>query len=409
MPPHLEMVFEMNASDMTAFETALHHRLEQQRAAGRYRQRRSQRDAGVHTRIDGRDMLTFCSNDYLGLATHPRVVEALCDGARCHGAGGGASHLVNGHQEIHDRLEARLARWTGRERALLFGSGYQANLGVISALMSRGGHVIHDRLNHASLLDGTLLSGARLHRFAHGDLSMAAQALDGLSPESPRMLVSDGVFSMDGDCADVNALARLAERHDIPLMIDDAHGLGVLGATGAGTLEAQNVAFDQAPILVGTLGKALGTQGAFVAGSQALIESLIQFARPFIYTTSLSPALASATLAALDIVQTEPERRAHLHRLIQRFRQEVTGRALSGITLMPSETPIQPLLVGGEQAAMALSERLYDEGILCTAIRPPTVAPGRSRLRVTLSAAHTDADLDRLLSALERCCRTVTS
>lgn len=409
MPPRIEKAFEMNAFEMTAFESALHHRLEQQRAAGRYRQRRSQSDAGVHTRIDGRDVLTFCSNDYLGLATHPRVVEALCDGARRHGTGGGASHLVSGHQEIHDRLETRLAQWTGRERALLFGSGYQANLGVISALMSRGGHVIHDRLNHASLLDGTLLSGARLHRFAHGDLSMAAQALDGLSPESPRMLVSDGVFSMDGDCADVNALARLAERHDIPLMIDDAHGLGVLGATGAGTLEAQNVAFDQAPILVGTLGKALGTQGAFVAGSHRLIESLIQFARPFIYTTSLSPALASATLAALDLVQTEPERRRHLHRLIQRFRQEVTGLALSGITLMPSETPIQPLLVGGEQAAMALSERLYDEGILCTAIRPPTVAPGRSRLRVTLSAAHTDADLDRLLSALERCCRTVTS
>ena len=408
MPPRIEKAFEMNAFEMTAFESALHHRLEQQRAAGRYRQRRSQSDTGVHTRIDGRDVLTFCSNDYLGLATHPRVVEALCDGARRHGTGGGASHLVSGHQQVHDRLETRLAQWTGRERALLFGSGYQANLGVISALMFRGGHVIHDRLNHASLLDGTQLSGARLHRFAHGDLSMAAQTLAALSPQSPRLLASDGVFSMDGDYADVNALARLAERHDTPLMIDDAHGLGVLGAKGAGTLEAQSVAAHQVPILVGTLGKALGTQGAFVAGSHALIETLIQFARPFVYTTSLSPALAAATLAALDTLQTEPERRAHLHRLIQRFRQEVTGLALSGITLMPSETPIQPLLVGGEQAAMALSERLYDEGILCTAIRPPTVAPGRSRLRVTLSAAHTDADLDRLLSALEHCCRTLS-
>ncbi|REC95229.1 8-amino-7-oxononanoate synthase [Kushneria indalinina] len=405
MPPPIEV----GADKMNPFETALQHRLEQQKAAGRYRRRRSQRDAGVHTRINGRDMLTFCSNDYLGLATHPRVVKALCDGARRHGAGGGASHLVNGHQEIHDRLEMRLAQWTGRERALLFGSGYQANLGVISALMSRGGHVVHDRLNHASLLDGTLLSGARLHRFAHGDTSLAEQTLAGLAPESDRLLVSDGVFSMDGDCADVNALARLAERYDTPLMIDDAHGLGVLGQHGAGTLEAQNMPPDRVPILVGTLGKALGTQGAFVTGSHALIESLIQFARPFIYTTSLSPALASATLAALDLVQTEPERRAHLHRLIQRFRQELATLALPGITLMPSETPIQPLLVGSEQAAMALSESLYEDGILCTAIRPPTVPPGQSRLRVTLSAAHTEADLDRLLTALERCCRTVTS
>lgn len=409
MPPHLEMVFEMNAFDMTAFETALHHRLEQQRAAGRYRQRRSQCDAGVRTRIDGRDMLTFCSNDYLGLATHPRVVEAVCDGARRFGAGGGASHLVSGHQQIHDRLEARLAQWTGRERALLFSSGYQANLGVISALMSRGGHVVHDRLNHASLLDGTRLSGARLHRFDHVDVPMAAQMLAGLAPDTDRLLVSDGVFSMDGDSADIAALAVLAQRHDVPLMIDDAHGLGVLGAHGAGTLEAQNVAADRVPILVGTLGKALGTQGAFVAGSHTLIEALIQFARPFVYTTSLSPALASATLAALDIVQTEPERRRHLHRLIQRFRQELTELALPGITLMPSETPIQPLLVGSEQAAMALSDRLYEAGILCTAIRPPTVPSGASRLRVTLSAAHTDADLDRLLSALERCCRTLNS
>ncbi|WP_299257915.1 8-amino-7-oxononanoate synthase [uncultured Kushneria sp.] len=394
---------------MSAFERALHHRLEQQKSAGRYRRRRSQRDASVHTRINDRGMLTFCSNDYLGLATHPHVVEALCDGARQYGAGGGASHLVNGHQEIHDRLETQLAQWTGRERALLFGSGYQANLGVISALMSRGGHVVHDRLNHASLLDGTRLSGARLHRFAHGDLSGAAQALAGLSPDADRLLVSDAVFSMDGDCADVATLARLAERFDTPLMIDDAHGLGVLGANGAGTLEAQNVAADRVPILVGTLGKALGTQGAFVAGSHALIESLIQFARPFVYTTSLSPALAAATLAALDIVQTEPERRAHLHHLIQRFRRELLTLALPDITLMPSETPIQPLLVGSEQAAMALSKRLYEDGILCTAIRPPTVPPGQSRLRVTLSAAHTEADLDRLLDTLERCCRAVTS
>lgn len=394
---------------MNAFETALSHRLEKQSNAGRYRQRRSQCDAGVRTRIDGRDMLTFCSNDYLGLATHPRVVEAVCDGARRFGAGGGASHLVSGHQQIHDRLEARLAQWTGRERALLFSSGYQANLGVISALMSRGGHVVHDRLNHASLLDGTRLAGARLHRFTHGDVAAAEQTLAGLAPGSHRLLVSDGVFSMDGDCADVAALARLAERHDTPLMIDDAHGLGILGDNGAGTLAVQGVTAGQVPILVGTLGKALGTQGAFVAGSHTLIEALIQFARPFVYTTSLSPALASATLAALDIVQTEPERRRHLRHLIQSFRQELTGLALPGITLMPSGTPIQPLLIGSEQVAMALSDRLYEAGILCTAIRPPTVPSGASRLRVTLSAAHTDADLDRLLSALERCCRTLNS
>lgn len=394
---------------MSAFEAALRHRLEQQASAGRYRARRHQHNAGVHTRIDGRAILTFCSNDYLGLATHPHVVEAMCDGARRYGVGGGASHLVSGHQDVHDHLETRLAQWTERERALLFSSGYKANLGVISALMSRGGHVVHDRLNHASLLDGTRLAGARLHRFGHGDVAAAEQTLAGLAPGSHRLLVSDGVFSMDGDCADVAVLARLAERCDTPLMIDDAHGLGILGDKGAGTLAVQGVTAGQVPILVGTLGKALGTQGAFVAGSHTLIESLIQFARPLIYTTSLSPALAAATLASLEIVQTEPERRAHLHRLIQRFRRELATLALPGIALMPSETPIQPLLVGSEQAAMTLSERLYDAGILCTAIRPPTVPPGQSRLRVTLSAAHSDADLDRLLATLERCCRIVTA
>ncbi|MFC0338373.1 8-amino-7-oxononanoate synthase [Kushneria avicenniae] len=393
---------------MNTFERALSHQLEQQRSTGHYRQRRSQSDAGVHTRIDGRAMLTFCSNDYLGLATHPRVVEAMCEGARRYGTGGGASHLVNGHQQIHDRLEARLAQWTGHERALLFSSGYKANLGVISALMPRSGHVIHDRLNHASLLDGTRLSGARLHRFDHASFSSAEQILARLAPASDRLLVSDGVFSMDGDCADVDALAALARRHEVPLMIDDAHGLGVLGTHGAGTLEAQNVAPAEVPILVGTLGKALGTQGAFVAGSHTLIETLIQFARPFIYTTSLSPALTAATLASLDIVQTEPERRAHLHHLIRRFRRELSTLALPGITLMPSETPIQPLLIGDEHKAMALSARLRDEGVLCTAIRPPTVPPGTSRLRVTLSAAHTETDLDQLLSALEHGCRALT-
>ncbi|RKR07679.1 8-amino-7-oxononanoate synthase [Kushneria sinocarnis] len=395
----------MSGAGSADLDAALAPRLAERHAQARYRQRRTADRAGAHVHVDGRDVVNFCSNDYLGLAHDPRLGEALAASARRFGTGGGASHLVSGHLTPHAMLEQRLACWTGRERALLFSSGYQANTGTIAALTGRGDHVVHDRLNHASLLDGTRLAGARLHRFAHRDPAHAGQLLAGLDPARARLVVSDGVFSMDGDCADVTALAGQCRARGGWLMIDDAHGLGVLGARGAGTLEAQGVSADEVPVLVGTLGKALGTQGAFVAGSHTLIEALIQFSRPYVYTTSLSPALAGATLTALDIVRDEPERRTHLQTLIGAFRH--AAERLPGIRLMPSDTPIQPLLVGrgSEAEVLALARRLADEGLWCTAIRPPTVPEGSARLRITLSAAHTHADLDRLLSALEyHCC-----
>ncbi|WP_251978377.1 8-amino-7-oxononanoate synthase [Salinicola avicenniae] len=392
---------------------ALQARLQRQRERHRYRERRTTSGAGVR---GPHDRLTFCSNDYLGLAGEPRLAEALAEGARRFGTGGGASHLVCGHSEAHERLEQRLATWTGRERALLFSSGYQANLGVISALLGRGDIALHDRLNHASLLDATRLAGAGLERFAHGDATACEQRLAALDPSRRRLVVTDGVFSMDGDTADLPALASACERHHAWLMVDDAHGLGVLGVTGRGTLESQSVTPQAVPVLMGTLGKALGTQGAFVAGSDALIEALIQFSRPYVYTTSLSPALAWATLTSLDLVENEPERRGHLDSLIAHFRREAAGLHAHGLTLMPSCTPIQPLVVsrhsaqragdgedgGNDLAALAMAESLEASGIWCSAIRSPTVPVGSARLRVTLSASHTRADVDRLLETLYR-------
>lgn len=347
-------------------------------------------------------MLNFASNDYLGLATDPRLAEAMAQGAYRYGSGSSASALVCGHQTPHAALESRLAEWTGRERALLFSSGYQANLGVITALAGRHTRVLHDRLNHASLLDATRLAGARPERYPHGDTEAARARL--AASGGGGLLISDGVFSMDGDCADVAALARLAERFDATLMIDDAHGVGVLGERGAGVLEAQAVEASQVPVLVGTLGKALGTEGAFVAGSATLIDALSQFSRPWIYSTSPSPALAHATLAALDIACDERERRAHLHALIAYFRREAAALSRYRVRLPASLTPIQPLIVGdGDEATLLkLARALRAEGLFCAAIRPPTVPAGSARLRMTLSAAHHFEDIDRLLTALER-------
>ncbi|WP_110648698.1 8-amino-7-oxononanoate synthase [Salinicola peritrichatus] len=391
-----------------ALEAALAGRLAQQRERHRYRERHVTQGVGVRTSRDSREMLAFCSNDYLGLAGDPRLAASLAEGARRFGTGGGASHLVCGHNEAHTRLEARLAEWTGCERALLFSSGYQANLGVISALLGRGDTALHDRLNHASLLDGTRLAGARLERFTHADVEDCDRRLASFDPARRRLVVTDGVFSMDGDTADLAALTTQCEKHRAWLMVDDAHGLGVLGARGRGTREAQGLASGDIPILVGTLGKALGTHGAFVAGSETLIESLIQFSRPYVYTTSLSPALAWATLTSLDIVEREPERRAHLAALIAHFRREAAGLRDLGLEPMPSRTPIQPLVLGAEsddrvdndRAALDMAQALEEKGIWCSAIRPPTVPAGSARLRVTLSAAHEMADVDRLLEAL---------
>ncbi|MDM7322782.1 MAG: 8-amino-7-oxononanoate synthase, partial [Gammaproteobacteria bacterium] len=304
---------------------------------------------------------------------------------------------VNGHTRAHQALEEELAAFTGRARALLFSTGYMANLGAIGALAGRGDTVFEDRLNHASLLDGGLLSGARFKRYPHGD----AQALARLLAETggaEKLIVTDGVFSMDGDLAPLPTLATLARQHDAWLMVDDAHGLGVLGARGRGTVEHFSLSADDVPVLIGTLGKALGTAGAFVAGDTDLIEWLIQAARPYIYTTAMPAALAEATRASLHLVDEEAWRREHLHSLIARFKM---GAAQLGLALLPSQTPIQPILVGDAGEALKLSLRLWEAGIQVTAIRPPTVPQGTARLRVTFSAAHSLQDVDILLTALE--------
>jgi 8-amino-7-oxononanoate synthase len=371
-------------------------------AAGLYRRRRTvDGPQGPQLRVDSRELLGFCSNDYLGLANHPEVIAALKCGADEYGVGSGAAHLVNGHSRAHHQLEEELAAFTGRPRALLFSTGYMANLGVVSALAGPGDALFEDRLNHASLLDAGLLSRARLARYSHADAAALEAKLGGSRAEE-KLVLTDGVFSMDGDIAPLPALAAAARRHGAWLMVDDAHGMGVLGASGAGSLEHFGLGIDEAPILMGTLGKGFGTFGAFVAGSEALIEYLINTARPYIYTTATPPAIAEATRASLRLVQCEGWRREKLLALIARFRQ---GAAQLGLALMDSPTPIQPLLVGDAAEALRLSEALLARGILISAIRPPTVPEGTARLRITLSAAHTEAQVDRLLSALEEVCR----
>lgn len=377
----------------------LRTRLDARRAAHLYRQRPLlQSPQGPQVIVDGQPLLAFCNNDYMGLANHPEVIAAWQAGAERWGVGGGASHLVIGHSAPHHELEEALAELTGRPRALLFSNGYMANLGAVTALVGRGDTVLEDRLNHASLLDAGLLSGARFSRYLHNDVSSLEARLE--KSVGDTLVVTDGVFSMDGDIADLPALARAARAKGAWLMVDDAHGFGPLGANGAGIVEHFGLTMDDVPVLVGTLGKSFGTSGAFVAGSEELIETLIQFARPYIYTTSQPPALACATLKSLQLLRTEHWRREHLTRLIQQFRR---GAEQIGLQLMDSFTPIQPIMIGDAGRALRLSQLLRERGLLVTAIRPPTVPAGSARLRVTLSAAHSDADVQLLLNTLEQC------
>lgn len=348
-------------------------------------------------RIDGHDCLAFCSNDYLGLATHPRVVRAFRDAAADWGVGSGASHLVSGHCTEHHALEDELAAFTGRPRAALFSTGYMANLAVAATLVGRGDTVFEDRLNHASLLDAGLASGARFVRYRHGDVAALRAKLENARPGSARLVMTDAVFSMDGDIARLADLAATCRATDADLMVDDAHGFGVLGPGGAGTVAEAGLGVDDVPVLMCTLGKALGTFGAFVAGETALVEALVQRARTYIYTTALPPAVAAATREALRVAQDEAWRRDRVLAHVRAFR---AGAAALGLTLLPSRTPIQPLVVGDEAAAVALADALLAAGFLVPAIRPPTVPAGTSRLRFTFSAAHGADDVARLLDAL---------
>ncbi|MDN3555335.1 8-amino-7-oxononanoate synthase [Halomonas maura] len=379
------------------WQRRLAERAETRRAEGLWRQR--------PTLADDEPLIDFAGNDYLGLARDPRLAEAQAEGARRFGAGARASHLVCGHLTVHEALEQRLAELTGRPRALLFSTGYMANLGTLQALCDRHCRIFQDRLNHASLLDGARLAGSPSRRFHHRDLDDLAALLARAPDEAPRLVVSDGVFSMDGDTADIAGLAATCRRHRAWLMVDDAHGLGVLGEHGDGCVgRAHGV--DDVPVLVGTLGKALGTAGAFVAGSEALVEQLIQFARPYVYTTAQPPGVAAATLAALDILASEPEHRSRLQERIARFRREA---ATLGLPLGASTTPIQPVVLGDSERVMRWAARLGESGLRVGAIRAPTVPQGEARLRVTLSAAHGDDALDALLEALASCAREETA
>ena len=378
----------------------IHHNLDGLRARDIYRQRRLlDSPQGREVVVDGRPLLNFCSNDYLGLASDPRVGEAFKAAVDRWGTGAGASHLVCGHTAAHDALELALAEFTGRPRALLYSSGYGANMGVINALVSSGDFVFEDRLNHASMIDGGRISRATFVWFDHLDTGHLERELDAVAEATGRKLIgSDGTFSMDGDRCVLDDTIAIAKRHRAWLMIDDAHGMGVHGRHGVGLVDPRRYSTADVPVLVGTLGKAFGTSGAFVAGDEGLIETLVQRSRTYIYTTAMPSALAAATLASLEIAQAEDWRREHLDRLIDRFR---AGASALGFSVPPSTSPIQPLMVGDPVRALAMSTALEERGFLIVAIRPPTVPEGTSRLRVTLTAAHEAADVDHLLDALE--------
>jgi 8-amino-7-oxononanoate synthase len=352
---------------------------------------------GAYVVMGGRRLLNFASNDYLGLAQHPRLREALADATRRWGVGATAAHLLGGHRAPHEALERALADWTGRERALLFSSGYLANIGVLVALLRDGDLCLQDKLNHACLIDGARLSGATAKRYVHADAASARRQLETM-PDAAALLATDGVFSMDGDLAPLAELAALCREHGATLHVDDAHGIGVLGRDGAGSLSEAGLSQDDAPVLMATLGKALGTAGAFVAGSAALIDGLVQFARSHVYTTAMPPAVAAATQVAVDIARHESWRRERLQILIRHLR---AGAAERGLQLLPSRSAIQPLLVGDSEAALNLSRALEARGYYVPAIRPPTVPAGKARLRITLSALHSEAMVEQLLDALQ--------
>ena len=350
---------------------------------------------GTRIRLNGRTLVNFAANDYLGLTEDPDIRRAVC-AADDAAFGSGAAHLISGHHLHHQQLEEALAQWLGVESVLLFSTGYMANLAVQQALMRRGDTLIHDKLNHASLLDGARLSDATLKRYPHRDMAALEKRLRQAAGQS--MIVTDGVFSMDGDLAPLPEIMTLKEKHGAWLLVDEAHAFGVLGATGRGTFEHFGVQADEDTLRVGTLGKAFGVFGAFVAGGRTAIDALINLARPWIYTTALPPAHALAARIALEKVQQADTARAHLRALVRHFRERAEA---IGLTLWQSETPIQPILLGEAATAVAWSHTLFEQGFHVPAIRPPTVPKGSARLRVTLCAHHTLEDVERLLTALE--------
>jgi 8-amino-7-oxononanoate synthase len=374
----------------------LQRELNERAAQGLLRSRRTlNTPQSPHIIVDGKEYLAFCSNDYLGLANHPQLIAALQQGAAQWGLGAGAAHLVSGHFEPHHLLEQQLAAFVGKPAALLFSTGYMANLGVVQALVGKGDTVFADKLNHASLNDAMLLSRADMKRYRHGDVTQLEKSLSGTSA-GRKLVITDAVFSMDGDIAPLRELLALCERYDAWLYVDDAHGFGVLGKQGRGSLAHFGIASERI-IYMATLGKAAGVSGAFVAAEQVVIDTLINHANSYVYTTATPPALSNALLQSLQLIEQGDARRAHLQHLVARLRSGLAGLPWA---LMASDTAIQPLLIGDNQRALELSAALRERGIWVAAIRPPTVPQGTARLRITLSAAHTEADVERLIGAL---------
>ena len=360
------------------------------------RRRTLEAPCGPLARVDGRDLISFCSNDYLGLASDPALIEAACAGARQWGVGSGASHLVSGHQAPHDLLEQRLASFTGFEKTLLLSTGFMANLGIVPALVGRGDAVFADKLNHASLIDAVQLSRADSQRYPHGDLT-ALERLLTRSTAKRKLILTDAVFSMDGDLAPLPELLELAERFDAWLVIDDAHGFGVLGPQGRGSLAHFALPHAERIVYMGTLGKAAGGSGAFVAGSETVVEWLLQRARTYIFTTRSSPAMACALLAGLDLIEHGDDRRTHLRKLGAQLRDGLDDTRWQ---LMPSPTAIQPVIIGDNHEALRVANALFQRGLWVPAVRPPTVPKGTARLRVSLTAAHTGEQVAQLVDAL---------
>ncbi len=375
--------------------------LDTRKAQGLLRSRRTlATPQSPHITVDGKPYLAFCSNDYLGLANHPQLVAALQQGTQQWGVGAGAAHLVSGHFEPHHQLEQQLAAFVGKPAALLFSTGYMANLGVVQALVGKGDTVFADKLNHASLNDAMLLSRAEMKRFRHGDMAQLESYLE-QAASGRKFVITDAVFSMDGDMAPLRELLALCERHDAWLYVDDAHGFGVLGENGRGSLAHFGIASPRI-IYMATLGKAAGVSGAFVAAEQVVIDTLVNHAHSYVYTTASPPALSAVLSQSLELIAQGNMLRDHLHQLVVRLRKGLSDLPWQ---LMPSETAIQPLLIGDNLQVLKLSEGLRERGIWVAAIRPPTVPPGTARLRITLSAAHSAEDVDRLIGALHELAR----
>lgn len=381
------MIYDQLTQDLAAID----------QAGLRRRLRTLEAPCGPLARVDGRELISFCSNDYLGLASEPALIEAAVAGARQWGVGSGSSHLVSGHFAPHAALERRLAEFTGWPRTLLFSTGFMANQAILPTLVGRGDAIFSDELNHASLIDAARLSRAEINRFPHNDMATLEKQL-AASPIRRKLIVADAVFSMDGDLAPLPELFALAERHDAWLVIDDAHGFGVLGEHGRGSLSHFGLPASPRVIYMGTLGKAAGAAGAFVAGSETLIEWLVQRARSYIFTTGSSPLMACALLASIDLIELGDARRQQLHVLAAQLRAGLDGTRWQ---LLPSPTAVQPIVIGDNRETVRVAEELFARGLWVPAIRPPTVPAGTARLRVSLSATHTEAMVAQLVDALK--------